>query len=76
MLDHIELELKGAAVREVITLRCASPKCTRPVVGSLHLAWTDGRHNLYYGCQMHLCDLEARHPRMIGPRVEQTFFVG
>ncbi len=74
MIEHIEQELRGAVSREILELFCTVPKCSSPVAGILHLGYSNGRHNLYAGCQEHLREFEAKHPRLLGARGKQSFF--
>jgi hypothetical protein len=75
MLDKIELELRGAAVKEILELGCACSKCPLRPAAIVHLARADGSHSLFPLCKDHLADVRGKHPSSLGDPKLQTFFL-
>lgn len=71
MTDRIELELKGARVKEIITPVCCYKICSEPPAGMLALRYPDGRSNIYVLCRPHLTELRARHTSTLGRNIER-----
>lgn len=75
MLDEIELKMKGAVTKDIVTPICCFKTCGEKGTAMLVLRYPGGKTDAYVLCKKDLARILENHPNSLGKPIEQGVFL-